>query len=376
MDLLNTTFKDYQSQYDTLLPIKGKEALQGFQARVHRTVTAINEAFSVPEFLLRVIEIVLTILSLIPSINLSLEGAMQYCREAKNLSNLVKGLKSIEGFLNFRFSWRGIVLNVSGMTLFMISGLSLLERLQYVNLCSIKSSLAVIPVFGILPYGGLLSLSIVGLIGTLTLVAWEKQNRLDKEEARIEGEKLLLWSHTLELSTVQLQEVKSKIKVVNLKQEVMAYEALIQEGEEVKGELQRQPGQTHLMYSCRKALDDLNAMLKNKEEEWIKCEKKRIQWKELKRNCAHLHWEELENVREAKEKKWRAKLNQVKWEKRGGELSRISHMMVLSRQALVMISVATGHGIVSFPLWVNVLLDSGIAGCGIAVFLIKKLRKG
>lgn len=375
MNPLIATFEDYQAQYETILPIEVRKGLTCLQTHVHHAVVVIDEAFLGPELILKMIQMSVALLSFIPFMESNLDGAKQFCKDGKNFSNFVKGLKSVDGFLNFKFSWKSIVLNVSGMTLCIVSTLSLLDRIQVVNISVIKVYLVAIPRFGILPYGGLLSLSVVGLMGMIALLALEKRGKLEKEKVFIQDDKLIYWSQPLDSHRVHEHQVKYQTKVLDLQSEIVAYEALIQKGEEIENELSGRSDQTYPIYTCRKALDELRGTFENKQRELEEFEKKSSKWTALDRNWTHIDSKELEAFRQAKREKWEAKLNKIEQEKRMSLFSIINNVIILSRQALVIVSVATGYGIVTLPLLINMGLDAAIAGCGIKTFFMKRSIK-
>jgi hypothetical protein len=370
-----TTFEDYQAQYATSLPIKLREGLTCLQTNVHYAVSVIDATFQTPECVLRIIQLSVALLSLFPSISPSLAIPKQFCKDAKNFTNCIKGLKAIDGFLNFKFAWKCIILNVSGMTLFIVSTLSLIERAQVVDVAAIKAYFIAIPVFGVLPYGGLLPFSIVGLMGIAALLALEKRSKLVEEEIRIKNKKIVSWSQPLDLQTVQIREKNYQTQVSNLQKESDAYQKLINTGKKIQSELDQCKDQTKKIYTCCKALKALNSIYQKKQTELMKYEKKYSEWKTLKENWNHINQQDLEVFRKAKQDKWKIKLNKIQAEKRSNLLSIANNIIILSRQALVIMSVATGYGIVVLPLSINIGLDAVVAGCGIANFLIKRSIK-
>lgn len=372
---LNATFEDYQAQYDTFLPIQLREGLTYLQTNIHYAVSVIDETFQVPEFVLRIIQFSVAILSVFPSIHSSLEMPKQFCKDAKNFTNCVKGLKAVDGFLNFKFAWKLMMLNVSGMTLFIVSTLSLIERAQLLDVAAIKVYLTAIPVFGILPWGGLLPFSIVGLMSLAALLAVDKRSMLTEEEARIHNEKLAFWSQSLDLSTVQIREQRYLDQVSGLNQEIAAYKTLITNGNQIENELNQGEDQAKEIYICCKALEELISTLKKKETELAKYEQKSAEWTGLERNWNHIDSEELENFQKAKLEKWETKLTKIKREKRYSLLSIANNIIILSRQAVVITGVACGYGVVVLPLLINVGLDAVVAGCGMVNFFMKRSIK-
>lgn len=375
MNPLDATFEDYQAQYETILPLKVRTGLTYVQIKVHNAVVFIDEFFQAPDCIVRVMQFVVATFSLFPTADSYLEGPKQFCKDAKNFTNFVKGLKSVDGFLNFKFHWKPIVMNISGLTLFIVSGLSLAERFQVYNVASIKTSLLAVPVFGILPWGGLLPFSIVGLMGMISIFAVEKMSRLKIEEMRIKSDKLPFWSTPLDLSKIKEKQCKFHAEILNLQDEINAYEALIQEGTELEVELIQQSDQPRPLLACQKALSELNKTMEKAQEILTKVEQKAEKWDLLEKNWRFINFAELENFRQAKQTKWELKLGKVESEKRATMLSITNSMIILGRQALVIVSVATGYGIVTLPFALNIGLDAYVAGTGMVTFLMKRSIK-
>ncbi len=375
MDLLNATFEDYQVQYETFLPIELRKGLTYLQTHVHYAVTIIDESFPAVELVFRIIQVSVGILCFFPSLEPSLEAPKQFCKDVKNLTGVVKGLKSIDGLLNFKFVWKLIMLNVSGMTLFIVSALSLIERTQLLDVSAIKTYLRAIPIFGILPYGGLFSFSVMGLMGLTAFSALGKRSQLIEEENRIKNEKLTFWSQSLDLPEVRMQEQKYQMRVADLKMEITAYELLIKEGRDIEDEFNQRGDQTKEWYTCCQALKELNSTLKKKQTELEKYEEKCADWTELDRNWNQINPQELEDFRKAKQEKWEVKLNKIKSEKRSGLLAIVSQIIIFSKQALVIIGLATGYGMIALPGLINIGLETVVAGCGMTTFFMKRSIK-
>lgn len=376
IDPMQATFKDYQAQYETYLPIPLRKALNCVQVRVCSFVTVVDEYVQIPDLLIRTTQLVVAILSFSPTLGAYLVRTKQFCKDAKNFTNFAQGMKSMSGFLNFKWILRDIIFNVSGLTLFTLSGLSLIERFNILNLTSLKVRLMMIPIFGILPWGGLFVFSATGLMGMIILLGCEKRIKLLKQESRIIKEKLVFWSQPLDLSEVQERFKKSQSKVIDLKDQIATYQQLIQEGKRIEQEvLLNATSVKRVLYTCQKALDELQKALANKEEELRKCKETMSHWEHLEKDWTQIKFQELENFRKAKQDKWQAKLNKLQAEKRNNLISLVSCIIVLTRQALIIVSVALGYGVIALPLLVNTGLDVIVVGSGITSFLMKKSIK-
>lgn len=376
MNPLNAVFEDYQAQYETALPLKAREALSYVQIKVHKAATFVEESSQVLSCVVSLVQFAVVVFSLFPSLDSSyLDGPKQFCKDVRNFTSFVKGSKSIDGFLNFKFKWQPIVLNILGLTLSILSGLSLVERFQFYNVTPIKTALAAIPIFGILPWGGLFPFSVVGVMGIISLFAIEKMGKLKAEEMHIKGDKLPFWSTSLDLSKVKDKQCKFQAEILNLEEEIAAYENLIEEGEEVKADLIQRFDQARHLVACQKALNELNNTMTKAKAILAKKEQKAEQWNLLEKNWSYIDPQELESFRQAKQAKWKKKLQKVENEKKATLLSITNSVVTLARQALVIISVATGYGILTLPFLVNIGLDAYIAGTSIITFFMKKSIK-
>jgi hypothetical protein len=363
------SFEQYQARYKYfLLPERLNEGWNSVRAGIKRTVSMIDKFYEGPDFIIKNIQLIVAIFSCFPFIETSLEIPRQFCKEARNFSNFIKGLKSIDGILHLQFTLKMIVLNVSGMTLFILSSITLGERLNLLNASGFKANLATLPVLGVLPFGGLLPLSILGLMGTVLLLSLDKKRKLEKEENDIKNKQLVFWSQSLDQTKVQQRQAKYKAKCVNLEKEVNLYEGLINEGEKIQKELN--PLEIDKINACQKALQELTLILKDKQAILAKQKNKSSQWQTLAQ-----YEQELENFRKAKKQQGLAKLNKVTYKKKLNLLSITINISVISRQAFAIGAALTGYGALPLPLLLNVGLELVGSGFGVTSFLLKKWIK-
>lgn len=374
MNVLNTKFEDYQAQYETILPSSIKENLKSLKTCIHRAVIVIDEALIAPELVLKTFQLSLGFFSLIPSMAPGLEEAKLFCKDAKNFSNVIKGLKPFDGFLDFNFSWKPIFSNISGMGLFLFSTLSLLERTKILNIYILKTHLVAVPIFGILPYAGLFSFSIIGQLSVAILYAIENRIALNKKQDYFKNKKINFWLEPLDLIKVTNRCAHYKIKFDVLKQEIESYKELIREGEEIQSKL-NPIDENKRLYICQKTLDELNKTCEEKEKEQIKYEEKLKAWKNLEKNWVVIDSEKLKAFQQAKQEKWELKLNKIELEKRVNFFSIISSIISIGRQILVIVGVAAGYGIILLPLIANIGMDGAVGGFGMASFFMKRSIK-
>ncbi len=151
------------------------------QERVHQVVVFLQEAIEIPGMVLKVIDVSVAIFSFHAPWAIPLQGCKQAFREIKSFLNWVKGLQSIDGFLNGPYSWKAVIRNLSSFVLLILSTISLADGLRLLDTSALKVAFASLPVFGILPFGGLLPLAFLGLFGMMLLLAWEKKERIAQE---------------------------------------------------------------------------------------------------------------------------------------------------------------------------------------------------
>lgn len=375
MNLLQIPFKDYQDSYVPFLPIQAKLIFTSIQENVHHTVKLIDKIFLKPELILTVTQLAIAILSFLPSIRPVLEFPKQVCKDVKNCTTMIKGLRSVNEFLNINLGGTSLIFNISRMMMSIISTLILIDRTKLLNINMIKLHAASIPIFGLLPWGGLFSFSVIGLTGTAILFNLEKKNKLQNLEDRIKNEKLEFWSQPLKLDVIQQKLFKYKNKILKSQQNIAIYNNLIKEGKQLEKELDEKPNQSSQLYACQKALEEISRTLEEQQNQLDKCKQKLSQWELLEKNWAHIKPQELKDFQQAKQKKWDKKLNKIRQEKKANFMSIVNNAVILSRQALIILGVAYGYGIITLPFLVNAGLDAFIAGSSITNTCIAKSVK-
>lgn len=148
------------------------------QKHVHQIVIFLQEKAEIPGLILRVCNFSITVFSLHPAWAISLKECRHQIKEIKNIFNWIKGLRSIDGFLNGPYSWKSMVIHVSGFVLLILSTISLVDWLHLANMSVLKTAFAALPILGVLPFGGLVSLSLVGIFGMLLLLNLEKRPKM------------------------------------------------------------------------------------------------------------------------------------------------------------------------------------------------------
>lgn len=370
---MSITFQEYQSKFESSFAKSLNVKWNNFRKKIRKLTPAVDEMVQVPNLLIRMVSFTAVIFSYFPQFCARAEMYKQIGKDAKNFTNVLRGVKSVDGILHFQFTWKVVILNISGTIFAILSALSLIDRSQLVNLKPIKGPLSSIPIFGILPYGGLLSLSILGLMGTTVYVSLEKRTKLQKQVDFIREKKLLFWSK-LDLAKVQELRTKNEVKVSKLKKELSHYEKLLEEGKQV--EKQIEPScEKRKTQSCQKAIKTLIPIITDKKKALEKSEKKLSQWDGLVSNWDHLEPKQLEDIRLSKVNQWRKKLKKVQWERGSALLGAITNMTIIARQVFSLITVTAGFGIKPMPLIFNVGLELIGITCDYTNFFLKRTIK-
>jgi len=257
----------------------------------------------------------------------SLKSPKNVLKTTKEFVNLVDGMKSVDGLLHLKFKWKVVVLNLSGLILFTINCMSIAEMFKFADFTALKTSLAAIPLLGVLPFGGILHTSLFGLFGSLFLLTLDKKKKLAEAENRIVNEKLSFWKEPLLKERIELRLAK--------------YENKISE------------------------LEDQSA--KNPEfQKWII---KRDQWQRL--GSCNLNAKEIHFYQKAKLNKWQAKLDKLEREKKINSLSLVNNVISLARQILFVGTTFSGYKSEAISL-VKLGLSLVSTGCSLINYFSKQ----
>ena len=262
-------FEDYQAQYETsFLPQKAHDGFHLLQNGMHQIVLVIEEYIQTPELFRKTSQFGLTVLSLFSLLKPKLENPLQLCKEAKNFTNFFKGFKSVDGLLHLTMSWKVIVLNISGMTLFVISIITLSDRFGIYNATFIKTKLAAIPVLGTLPYGGLLAISTSVMMSMVLHLTLEKKRKLEMVENSLKTKKLFFWSQPIDLLKVQQRQATYQEKVKQIADEIKNFENIQKDGLNFEAVLICNQTKSKKLNACRKAIQELTLIIETKKKEF------------------------------------------------------------------------------------------------------------
>ena len=365
-------FADYQARYEnTLIPVVIQEQIDRLKSGFHRVACVIDEWNQGPDLILRVTQVGTSLFALIPSVEPILEGPKNFFRDAKLFTSLLKGFRTIDQTLNLRYAWKLLVLQASSITLLAINVLSFVERFNIVPVTAIKVSLAAIPIFGILPYGGLLALSVGILSVMLILFSIDKKETLDQEENQMMNQNVAFWSLPLDLAKVEQKQSKYERNAAEINQEIIAYEAIFKEGKQCEAELKERSEKSKQLYACQKAIAELNETIASKRQAQESYAEKARQWDLLKTHWTKIDVNEINGFRQAKSEKWSAKLQRLQFEKKANLFSMASSSCLVSKQIFTLVAAFSTRLVL--PLGAHIAIEFIGTACGVTNFFMKKL---
>ncbi len=368
MNLSTATFADYQARYEgaSFVDDVHEEMCVGFyylQAKVHQISSYIDAVRQLPEFTLKITEFSLEILAYHPLLKEGLAFPKQVCREIKNFTRFAKGIKSIDHLLHLTLSWKKVILTVSGLTLFILSGMTLVDRFKILNISAVKVGLASIPILGTLPFGGLISLSSLGLSSMLLLLSFDKQKNLKKMEIELKNKKWIFWSQPLDLPKVQFKKDKYERKVAELKKVSDIYNQLLDDGYMMYQRIPKRQGNYWRKQACRRAIQELEFQKQEHEKIVSHYQSKYSYWDSLEKSWDYIDVKEVEKFRRIHQRKCESQLKKVNLEKRKILLSKVKYASNAIRHILMIGAVVSGYGLVSLPV-VGALVGLEVVGLG------------
>ena len=352
-----------------MIPVPVQKTFSQLKSKFHDVATVVDQWNQVPEIIVKVIQFASGLFSFFPAFEPYMGVPKQFSKEAKIFTNLFKGFRSIDNLLHLSVAWKALMMQASTLTIFAVSILSFVDRYALFELTAIKVMLASIPIFGILPYGGVLTLALAALFGTMFLFALEKKKKLDLDEKAL-NQNAAFWSQTFDESKVDQRLEKYENSAEELQEEIELYDALINEGDKQETDLIVQNAWSYKRYACQKAIEDLKATRDSKQKELSKYEDKSDNWNQLKTEWSTLDQADIERFRQAKEEKWALKLDRLHYEKNSNLISIGTSAFMFSRQILT-IGAALSKG-ASLPFAANMTLELIGAAGDITNFIRKR----
>lgn len=366
-----TTFQEYQSQYEPACFYLIEEQWGNLKAGCRQLIFKIDPYIQGTELVVKTTQFALLIFSCFSSLSNFLETPQHLCYDVRRFTDALKGLKSVDSLLHFTFSWRTTVLTLSGLSLLILSIISLVDRFKLFDISDIQSYLGAIPMMGTLPYGGLLNISLVGLLSMIILNSWDKKKKLDEEIMHIENEKIRCWSLPFGLQDVKNKKSKYLEKINHLSEEIARDENLLIEGE-ARQNLDQGNQRWNQMRACDLAVAKLRECVQTKQDILSKYKRKMIQWQFLEINWEQISSEDIYQFSQAKKKKWEKKLHKLEQEKQAILFSSISHTTVIASQMFSIGAVLTNHHSLAAVKATKIGLDVVATVCSMRSFLIKK----
>lgn len=372
---MSINFEQYQNKYGNYhIPSLPEEIFyqnyNKLRTGIHHIVLKAIQAIKGPNLVMKVMLVSIKVLSYNRNLIPNLSWAKLLLKEIKDVTNFIKGLQSVDGLLNFKFSRKVIVLNISGLVLFILSSITMAEKFL-IDCTVIKMALTAIPIFGVLPFGGLLHISLIGLVGNLLLLSLDKRRKLEKTAEKIK-EKIAFWKEPLNTNKIKICQIKYVRKISNLQKSISLKEQQMVDGQEAKKSISR--NEKRKLKIHQKALEKLMNVIDKEKTELKILEKNKHQWKYLKIHLDEINPKNLQSFQKAKENKLEAKSAKIREEKKVNFLSMVNNVISISKQILVVVMVISGVELIILPF---ALLALSLASTGISIanYFIKKSVK-
>lgn len=372
MAALPKTFASYQTQYEcAFCPSIVYEACEQVKKGFHRVAIVIDEWNQRSDLVLKIAQFGTLILSSIPTVAPIVALPKQLCKDAKIFTGLFKGFRSVDNLLNLKRAWKFIVLQTSSMVLFAVSVLNFVERFNIFQVTTVKVMLSTIPVFGALPYGGALIVSLGSISSIMLLISVDKKEDLDRVESRIANEKLPFWSEPLDPSKVEHKQAKYAGKIATLTAEIAELESLLAEGIKIRTQLIQKNASKNQLIPCQKGIDALQEAIVTKKGDLDHYATKNQVWTLLKNQWTTIDPKELEKFRQAKVNKWACKLGKVRFEKKLNYFSMACSAFVIGKQLLSLSASLANKG--PIPLAINLTIETIGMAADLTSFALKRI---
>lgn len=369
---MEISFEQYQNKYGYYhIPSFPEKCFNKLRTTMHQVIQNAIEAVKLPNLVMKVMSVVVRTLEYISHLTSNLSWAKLLLKDIKVLTNFIIGLRSVDGLLNLKFSWKIIVLNISGFVLFVLSSITLAEKFL-IDCSAIKTALAGIPIFGVLPFGGLLPIAFIGLLGSLLLLSLERREKLKKTAEKIK-EKIAFWEEPLNVNKIKDRQIKYDGKISDLEKTISLKEQQLIDGRQAEKGIPQ--NEKKLLKIHQKALEKLIDEA-TKEKAGLKAlNKKKNQWEYLGTHLDKISPENLQSFQIAKKEKWEKKLKRIEKDDNANSLSMVNNVIGIFQQSINIITGIAGRTFTIMPL---VLLVLGLASAGISVtnyFLNKSVKE-
>lgn len=350
-------YQDRYGKYQTSFTDEISNGFNSLKNRVHVIVDTAVSSIKGPILVVEIIKHTIQALMYIPELAVNLATPSIFLKEIKNISYFIKGMKSVDFWLNFKSSWKLIVLNVSGLVLFVLSAVTLAEKFM-IDVSRITKPLSSIPIFGTLPFGGLLHISLVVFYGTLTLLCIDKIIKHRQAVTKINN-KIELWNKEITIN----KSAKYEKKISALKQEITLKEVQLRDAKAAEKDcLSRENDQ--LLSIHQQSLAVLHKTVDDMKFELYNLEKTKHKWEYLEKNQSVLDPQKLKEFQEAKKVKWQLKLEKHDKENVLNFLDLGIKFVNIAERVIIIAAVTTGIGLAILGL---ATLATGIADNALSV---------
>ena len=370
-------FDLYQKKFEpSWIPFPIEWGFRKFKAGLHQIAVSIDQNIKLPDLMVKTTLLALQILGCLALFKPVMDVPKLWCRDIKNMINFLKGFKAVDGLVNLQTAVRRVVLNVSGLTLMVMSFITIVDRFKLLNVTAIKLALRSIPIFGVLSLGGLPVFGLLGLSGALAYDRKEKIQELN-EKIKNQKEKIAFWSMPLTPEKIEKRNAKTSDRIIEKKQALAKVERLEEEGK-AKATATQATSPSHQL-----AMQSIRAEIVVKTRALKIQEKISEQWEILLMHLSPGMLSQpltatssftLSLFQRAKLQKWKMKLIRSEQDKKCSSLGLRSYLVNVAKQILILSLVVFGMG-TSIPLLLAIPLDCiGITSGLRAYFLQKKIQ--
>jgi len=294
-------------------------------------------------------------------------------KEVKNISDFLKSSQTIDGLFNFQISVPALVLSAAGIALLCINILTTSASLSLVNLAEVQKKLSTIPLIGSLPFGGILNLSLVSILGCTSIMLFQSRQRLNQDELKCDT-KIQAWKAGLNNETIVERIQKIKARIESLTQKLDKKQALIDEGMRLRDHT---PATSEEKKNCNQGIRDLQTEITDPSLLLLvaNAEGKKGQWEQIQtaftqdpKNAA------FEKYTTKKTEKWETKLQIIQGRKKANLYSLAKTVIGFAEQFFVIGATVSGVGAAAVPM-INIGCKLITIPCEIQAYRTKKAAK-
>ncbi len=322
------------------------DGFQGLKKGVRLTLDHVVKPLKTPRLALKFAQFTVKTLSLIPTCQPTLKPVSNVIKECKDYDNFLKGIRAVDGALNPRFNWKAMTLTVAGISLFTLSCLTMGDKFKFIKITPIKTALTALPLIGVLPFGGVLHISLVVMFGILFLMSLENRGRLKEGEKGLQ-KKIDYWTKTIDGEKIAERLTNYETKISALEKEIEALQCLRKEGE----------AKTDAKPYTKKALNEIVDTIDQLSKKQAKHLKKKAEWEKL-------DTAKSEALRNAKLAKWQERLAAKKLESVLNRTDLVDRVTNIVSNIIYVGTTLSGYGEV---VRIGIDVGVGLVGCACAL---------